>query len=122
MKTSDAVLIRQLEVRCVIGTHPHERNKKQSVFFDLELPADASKPAKNDDLRQALDYERLSVRIREFAGTTRFFLIETLAERTAAMVLKEFGVAQVRLSIWKPGAIKGCANVGVSILRKRSGR
>lgn len=122
MKKSDAVHIRQLEVRCVIGTYPHERTKKQSVYFDIDLPCDAARPAKNDDLRQALDYDRLTRRLREFAGMTKFFLIETLADRAADLIVREFGVRQVRITIWKPGAIKDCGNVGVSVLRKSSRR
>lgn len=118
---ADRILILNLEVRCLIGTFPHERTKKQSVFFDLELPSDAAKPAERDDLREALDYDRLTRRLREYAGTTRFFLIETLAERSAALLLKEFGLSRIKITIWKPGAVKKCANVGVSIER-RSGK
>lgn len=119
---SDRVLIRGLEIRCVIGTFPHERVKKQSVFLDLDLPCDAARPARRDDLREALDYDRLTRRLREFAEGTKFFLIETLADRAAALLLKEFKLPEVRLTIWKPGAIKDCGNVGVSIVRRRASR
>ncbi len=116
---ADRVLIRELEVRCIIGTFPHERVKKQSVFFDLELPCDAARPARRDDLREALDYDRLTRRLREFAAGTKFLLIESLAEHAAALLLKEFKLPEIRLTIWKPGAIKDCRNVGVSITRRR---
>jgi dihydroneopterin aldolase len=116
--SSDQILILNLEVRCLIGTFRHERTKKQSVYFDLQIPCDAAKPARRDDLHEALDYDRLTRRLREYAGTTRFFLIETLAERSAAILLKEFGLSRIRITIWKPGAINGCANVGISIERR----
>ncbi len=115
---SDRILILNLEVRCLIGTFQHERTKKQSVYFDLQIPCDAAKPARRDDLHEALDYDRLTRRLREYAGTTQFFLIETLAERSAAILLKEFGLSRIRITIWKPGAIKDCANVGISIERR----
>lgn len=114
---ADHVLIRRLEVRCVIGTFPHERVKKQSIFLDLELPCDAERPARRDDLREALDYDRLTRRIREFASATGFFLIETFAERAAEILLREFKLPRVRLTVWKPGAIKDCADVGITIAR-----
>ena len=116
---ADRILIKKLEVRCVIGTFPHERTKPQSVFFDLELPADAAKPARKDDLREALDYDALTRRVREFAAGTKFFLIETLAERTAALLLKEFRLKRISLTVWKPGAIKNCRNIGISVTRTR---
>jgi dihydroneopterin aldolase len=115
---ADRVLIRGLEIRCVIGTFPHERVKKQSIFLDLDLPCDAARPARRDDLREALDYDRLTRRLREFAAGTKFFLIETFADRAAALLLKEFGLSEVRVTVWKPGAIKDCGNVGISIVRR----
>jgi dihydroneopterin aldolase len=114
----DRILVRKLEVSCIIGTYPHERTKKQSVFFDLEIPCDASRPARKDDLNEALDYDRLTRRVREFAADTRFLLIETLVENTAAMLLKEFRLPWVALTVWKPGALKDCRNLGISIVRK----
>lgn len=119
---SDRILVRKLEVRCIIGTYPHERNKMQSVFFDIELPCDASRPALKDDLLKALDYDKLTRRVREFAGHTRFMLIETLAERTAALLLKEFKLNWVALTVWKPGALKDCRNLGISIIRRKDKR
>lgn len=117
--SSDRILVRKLEVRCVIGTYPHERTKHQSVYFDIELPCDAARPARKDDLREAIDYDRLTRRVREFAATTEFFLIETLAERTAAVLLKEFALDWITLTIWKPGALKNCKNLGITITRRR---
>jgi len=48
-------------------------------------------------------------------------LVETLAERCAAIVLDEFGVTWVRLKLSKPGAVRGSRTVGVSIERQRAG-
>ena len=43
--------------------------------------------------------------------------METLAERSAAIVLEEFNVAWVRLRLRKPGAVRGSRDVGVMIER-----
>jgi dihydroneopterin aldolase len=118
LKSSDLILINKLKVLCIVGTFPRERLKKQAVYFDLELPCDAARPARRDDLREALDYDRLARRVREFAGGTKFLLIETLVENVAALLLKEFQLRSVRVTIWKPGAIKDCQNTGISITRK----
>lgn len=118
----DLIRIRELELRCVIGTFPHERLKPQSVFIDLDLPCDAARPARKDDLREALDYDALTRRAREFAAGTKFFLIETLAERLASVLIREFRLPSITLTVWKPGAIKNCRNVGVTLTRKAAGR
>ena len=43
--------------------------------------------------------------------------METLAERTALMVLEEFKLDWIRLTLNKPGAIRGSKDVGVMIER-----
>ena len=46
--------------------------------------------------------------------------METLAHRAALLVLEEFDVAWVRLSVNKPGAIRGSRDVGVAVERTRA--
>ena len=48
---------------------------------------------------------------------SQFQLIETLAEKVAALILEEFPVTFVELRLSKPGAIRGSDNVGVVIFR-----
>ena len=44
-------------------------------------------------------------------------LIETLAERLADTLRKDFGIAWLRLELHKPGAVAGAQDVSVSIER-----
>ena len=43
--------------------------------------------------------------------------VETLAERVAGIVREEFGVSWVKVTVHKPGAIRGSRDVGVIIER-----
>jgi dihydroneopterin aldolase len=45
--------------------------------------------------------------------------VETLAEHVAMLILEDFGIAWVRLSLSKPGAIRSSRDVGVIIERGR---
>ena len=54
-----------------------------------------------------------------FVGESEFELVETLAERIAEIVLVEFDVPWVRLSLNKIGAIRGARDVGVVIERSK---
>ena len=116
---ADKIFLEGLEVRCIIGTLPGERKTKQQVLIDLEFPAPIRKAAKRDDLRDALNYKKIADRAAEFVSQSRFYLIETLAERLAKTLLKEFPLKSVRLSIRKPKALKNAQNVGVHIERKK---
>ena len=88
-------------------------------MVDFEIPVDIKKPAKTDDIRQAVDYKAISKRIIEFVSKSRYQLIEALADNLAAQLLKEFRLREIRLRISKPGAIRGSRNVGIEITRKR---
>jgi dihydroneopterin aldolase len=50
-------------------------------------------------------------------GASDFQLVETMAERIAEIVLGEFDVPWVRVTVNKPGAIRGSRDVGVCIER-----
>ena len=49
---------------------------------------------------------------------SEFQLVESLAERCAAIVLEEFPVNRLRLKLSKPGAVRGSNAVGVIIERQ----
>lgn len=115
----DTVFVRGLEVECIIGFIDWERRIKQKVVLDLELPVDCARAAVSDDVIDTLDYMSVASRVREFVGQSQFMLVETMAHRLALLLLQEFGMEWIRLSINKPGAVRGSRDVGVSIERRR---
>jgi dihydroneopterin aldolase len=119
-QTSDRVFLRELAVECVIGFLDWERLVKQTVYLDIEAPIDCRKAALNDDVAHTLDYKRLSKSVSAFVGASEFKLVETLADRTALFILKEFDIPWVKLTINKRGAIRAARDVGVSIERTRA--
>jgi dihydroneopterin aldolase len=116
----DTIFLRGLEIECLIGFIEWERRIRQKVVIDFELPVDCRRAAERDDVADTLDYKKVSKRIIAYVGASEFQLVETLAHRVALLVLEEFGVEWIRLSINKPGAIRGSRDVGVAIERTRA--
>lgn len=116
----DHVFIEGLEIEAQIGIYDWERRIRQPLVFDLELEFDNRVPAATDAIADTVDYKAISKRLIEYVGQSGFGLVETLAERCAALVLEEFGVAAVRLKLSKPGAVRGARAVGVCIQRRRA--
>jgi len=108
-----------LKVACIIGTLPRERRKKQPVMIDLAFPADIRKAARRDDLRDAINYKKLAEHISDFVSQSRFYLIETLAERLAKRLLADFPLRKITLRISKPNALPAAKNVSIQITRTR---
>ena len=120
MPHSDRIFLRGLEVECIIGFIEWERRIRQTVVIDVELPVDCARAAQSDDVADTLDYKKVAKRVIAFVESSEFKLVETLAQRLAMLVLGEFGLEWVRLSINKPGAIRGSRDVGVAIERTRA--
>jgi len=111
------LFIRDLKASTTIGVHAWEKQIKRTVFIDLELAVDIEKAAKTDNLEDALDYDNLSQQLILYLAESRFDLIETLAEKIAALILSEFAVSWLRLTLTKPGALACAKSVGVVIER-----
>ncbi len=113
----DIVYINGLEVKTVIGIYDWEKEIKQKITIDLEMASDIKKAAATDEIVDALDYKAVSKRLIAFVEESEIQLIETLAEKIAEIVLTEFGVSWLRLTLGKPGAVTGSRDVGVIIER-----
>ncbi len=113
----DIVFIRGLKIETVIGIYDWEREIRQPVIIDLEMSTDVRRAASSEDIEHALDYKAVAKRLIAFVEASEFQLVETLAERCAAIVREEFGVRWVRLVLNKVGAVSSARDVGVIIER-----
>jgi dihydroneopterin aldolase len=113
----DIVFISALRIETVIGIYDWEKEIRQPVVLDIEMAADVRRAAESDAIGDTLDYKAVSKRLKQLVGDSRFDLVETLAERCAAVIRDEFGVPWVRLVVNKVGAVTDAAGVGVIIER-----
>ena len=115
----DAILIRDLRVEALIGIHRRERYVTQTVQVDLEIGVPGSAVFASDKVTDTIDYEQVALRIRALAASGHFRLVETFADRIAALVLEDFGAPWVKVSAAKVGILPNAKLVGVTIERKR---
>jgi dihydroneopterin aldolase len=118
--SGDRIFLHGLTAECVIGFIDWERRVRQTVVVDLEMPVDCARASLTDEIADTLDYKKVAKRALEFIGASEFKLVETLAHRLALVILEEFGVEWVRISLNKPGAIRNSRDVGVVIERTRA--
>ena len=115
----DKVFIKQLQVNTVIGVYDFEKQSKQPLFFDVTMLTDFSKATQSDDVNDVVDYAKVSERIIRHCDSEQVELLETLAEQLTSIILAEFAVSQVTLSISKPQAVLEAQTVGIEITRTR---
>jgi 7,8-dihydroneopterin aldolase/epimerase/oxygenase len=113
----DTIFIHGLKTETIIGIFDWERQVKQTILIDIEISADIRKAAASDSIDDTLNYKRVAKRVLAFVEGSAFHLIETLAEHVAMLVLEEFGVAWIGVTLSKPGAIRSSRDVGVKLER-----
>ncbi|MEO0425232.1 MAG: dihydroneopterin aldolase [Pseudomonadota bacterium] len=113
----DTIFLQELEIETIIGIYDWEREVKQTVSIDLEMPVDAAKAAATDDVADSVNYKAVAKAVIGLVEPAGYQLIETMAEEIAQLILREHGVNWVRVSVSKPGAIRGSRNVGIRIER-----
>jgi dihydroneopterin aldolase len=118
--STDTVFLRGLAIETTIGFFDWERHVKQTVVIDLEIPVDCARAAATDNVNETVDYKSIAKRTIAFVSEAQFHLVETLAHNLALTLLAEYDIAWIRLSLNKPGAIRGSRDVGVTIERHRA--
>jgi dihydroneopterin aldolase len=113
----DIVFINDLRIETIIGIYDWERKVKQTISLDLEMGTDIEKSAATDAIDDTLNYKAVAKRLIAFVAASEYQLVETLAEKIAGIVLTEFKVPWLKLTVHKPGAVRGSRDVGVIIER-----
>jgi|JI10StandDraft_1071094.scaffolds.fasta_scaffold414687_2 dihydroneopterin aldolase len=115
--TMDILYIRNLKVDAVVGIFSWEKRIRQPLHLDLEIALDIRQAAATDNIAYALDYKTVSMRLTQYISQSEWHLIETLAEKIAALLMEEFGVTWLRLRLSKPAALPTADSVGLLIER-----
>ena len=115
----DAIHIRDLTLRCIIGIFPEERREKQDVIINLTMYGDLRKACLSDRIEDTIDYKAVNRRIVETVEKSQFSLVERLAEEIAGICLQEPLVSRVTVAVDKPAALRFARSVAIEITRAR---
>lgn len=116
----DRIFIEQLEVKCIIGILPWERQVPQPLRIDIELLLPLQQAGTENDLSKTVDYAEVAQRIEALLAEPHE-LIETVAEKVCKDLLTTYpAVQRVHLRVHKPTAVQAARSVGVDIWRARA--
>ncbi len=113
----DLVFVDDLVLPVFIGAYARERNAPQNVRFAVTASVMRSGRTA-EDMRDVFSYDLITDGIRLLIGSGHVALVETLAERIAAMVLGHPRVIKVVVRVVKLET--GSGTVGVEIERTRT--
>ncbi len=90
-----------IEVLAKHGVLQTEKETDQPFLVDATLWGNFEQAQRDDDLTAALDYSLLHERIRHTVLTTSFELIEALAGHLCRVILTEFPIEEVSVTVTK---------------------
>lgn len=115
----NTLLVRDILLHCQIGIYPDEQGRGQRVRVSIEIDVDLPAP-EQDGINEVLNYERFVNGTKKIAAAGHINVVETLAERIAAMVLASAHTIAVRVSVEKLDVYPDVGAVGVRIERRKS--
>lgn len=118
---SDRISLHGLRVRGNHGVFDFERRDGQDFVVDVELELDLAKAADSDHVNDTVHYGELAGRLAEVIAGEPVNLIETLADRLAAVCLEDDRVGAATVTVHKPQAPipHEFADVAVTLRRTR---
>lgn len=119
---SDRIILTGLRAQAHHGVYEHERRDGQPFVIDVVAHLDLARAAGSDDVADTVHYGELAVEVVEAVERDPVDLIETVAERVAAVVLAHRAVERVEVTVHKPEAPIPVpfADVAVAIERSRA--
>lgn len=121
---SDRIILEGMRFEGTHGVFPEEQVTPQPFEVDVELAANLQPAGLSDELGLTIDYGRVFDVCRQIVESTRFNLIEALAEAIAQELLADFPIAEsVTVRIRKPSVQLGGVfrAAGIEVRRRRSG-
>ena len=115
------VFVRDLVLPCRIGVYSHEKHADQRVRINLELTCHEH-PAINDEHHNVVCYAEVVEGIRGLLAGGHINLVETMAERIAALCLEDHRVIGAKIRVEKLDVMPEASAVGVEIERYRVNR
>jgi D-erythro-7,8-dihydroneopterin triphosphate epimerase len=112
--------IRDLKIRTIIGTEPHEREKPRDLLLNIYFTYDAAFAAQSDALGHAVDYAAIYARIISRVPETRFFLLEKLAAFILDIIMEDPKIISSDIILEKAGVLPGSLSVSVRLSAERT--
>ena len=123
-RTPDRITLTGVRVRAHHGVFDFEREQGQEFVIDVSVAVDLAAAASGDDLGRTVHYGELAEAVADAVRRDPVDLIETVAERVAAVALSFDAADEVEVTVHKPQApiTVPFADVSVTIVRRRAWR
>jgi dihydroneopterin aldolase len=122
MAAGDLIELRGLRLAGIVGVLAHEQAQAQPLELDVDVRLDLRAAGTSDSLGDTVDYGALCAVAEAVVSTTRYALLEALAEHLASALLDaDPRIDAVTLAVRKlrPPVAQQLSTSGVRVTRER---
>jgi dihydroneopterin aldolase len=108
------IYLQQLRLLQSVGIHDFERLAPQPYLIDIELHVQSSYITREDNIKEAIDYDAVRNGVKEHLGSRHFDLQETIAQDILRICfIADSRITHVRVRTAKTDVYPDCAAVGL---------
>ena len=112
------IRIKNLRLRTIIGIYDWERTELQDVIINAEIEFDGAKATSSDNIQDTIDYKTINKKIIEMVESSKFFLLEKLADTILKIIMEDKKVIKAKVEVDKPGALRFTDSVSIECSTK----
>ncbi len=91
----------------------------QDVIINITIDFNGSRAAKSDNVKDTLDYKKITKDVIKFVEKSQFFLLEKLTASIIELIMKNKLAQKVTVRVDKPTALRFSDSVSIEMSRSR---
>ena len=116
------IFVRDLALIAMVGIYEHEKKHPQRILVNIDCAVQEMGGPLEDNIKNVVSYEKVVKDVKSIVHDGHVNLVETLAEKIAAKVLRHKAINRVRVRVEKLDIIPEASSVGIEIERVQNPR
>ncbi|KAG0000711.1 trifunctional dihydropteroate synthetase [Modicella reniformis] len=118
----DTIFVKDLQLSCIIGVNPWEREEEQVVVVNLMIypGLDPTPDRKADYVSSTHNYRTIVRTITKYIKASSYKTVEAFVTSVARIAIEKCHVSKITVKVEKPSAIIFAGSAGVEITRDRA--
>jgi FolB domain-containing protein len=107
--------IKNLKLKTILGIYAWEEHVEREIIINLEIESDSNLALTSDNIEDAIDYDKISNKVKNLIATTRFKLIEKMAQEVMNKIMQDQRIIRCKIEIDKVGALDFVESASITI-------
>ncbi len=107
------IKIKNLRLRTIIGVYKWEESVDRELVINVEITTNLTQSLHSDNIADTVDYDLVITKIKNLVATSRFKLIEKMAQSLMDSILADPRIRKCKLEIDKVGLFTDVDSVSV---------